>query len=85
MKDLELESAVDCVRSQVNHAGERYGPFKSSHEGLGVLTEEFDELKDEIRANDLRRIRIEAIQVSAVALRIAVCCEDEEFKKRSRK
>jgi hypothetical protein len=83
MKDMEIQSVIKSVLSQVSHADERYGPFKSSHEGFGVLAEEVVELLDSIRENDIVGIKIEAIQVSATALRIAVCCEDEEFQKRS--
>ena len=81
--ELERKAVMGDVLSQVSHADERYGPFKSSHEGFGVLTEEVTELLDAIRENDIWWIKKEAIQAAAVALRIAVCCEDEEFQKRS--
>lgn len=52
-------------------ADEGYGPFTSSHEGLGVLLEEVAELQDAIRSNVDVAIACEALQVAAVALRIA--------------
>ena len=57
-------------------AFERFGDMASMHEGWGVLAEEFDELTEAIRhkQSDPTRagnIRHEALQVAAVALRIA--------------
>jgi hypothetical protein len=83
MNDDDQISVEQAVLSQVEYADSRYGPFTSSHEGLGVLVEEMDELLGAIRDNDLDCIRNEAIQVSAVALRLAGCCGDREFRKRS--
>ena len=62
----------------------RYGPFASSHEGYGVLMEEVAELLDAIRANRPALVAHEAIQVAAVALRLASCCTgDTAFLQRS--
>ena len=73
------------VSDEAAKAHERYGHFHSSHEGFGVLDEEVAELRDAIRANDIDAIRREAIQVSAVALRIAMATECADFIKRSTK
>ena len=77
------ESVASAVDREVCKADAKYGPFKSTHEGLGVLTEEFDELKLAIHDNDLVEVRKEAIQVAAVAMRLAVSTEDGDFQKRS--
>ena len=75
---------LDEIKKEAAQAQDKYGDFTSSHEGLGVLIEEFDELKSAIHANDLAAIEIEAIQVSAVALRIALSCWSSlEFRARS--
>ena len=66
MKGTQREILAEALRAQ-----ERYGPMRSTHEALGVLLEEFIELQDAIRANDLPQVRKEAIQLSAVALRLA--------------
>lgn len=68
---------------QVELADARFGPFTSSHEGLGVLSEEYRELEDAIHANDAASIQREAIQVAAVALRLAQCCDGTPFLERS--
>ncbi len=63
------------VREEINRIArqseERYGPYTSSHEAFGVLAEEVSELLDAIRENDCAGVRDEAIDVAAVALRLA--------------
>jgi len=51
-----------------------HGPHHSFHEAWAVLHEEHDELWDEIKSKtpDYDAIQVEAIQVAAMALRIAV-------------
>jgi hypothetical protein len=68
---MSLADLEKRVRDEVLEADLRYGPFTSTHEGFGVLSEEVAELLDAIRANNAGQIELEAIQVSAVALRIA--------------
>jgi NTP pyrophosphatase (non-canonical NTP hydrolase) len=44
--------------------------FNSTHEGFAVLKEEVDELWDAVKANESKqRLREEAIQVAAMAIR----------------
>ena len=66
----------------------RHGPLASNHEGLGVLLEEFEELKDEIKKNPREfhayRMRAEAIQVAAVAVRICADLAHDESKQNPR-
>jgi len=71
------------IVAEAAHAERLYGPFRSTHEGLGVLTEEYAELVEAIRSNDLAAVREEAIQLSAVAMRLAESCSNEETIKRS--
>lgn len=72
-----------AVRAEMHGAEERFGPFTSSHEGYGVLVEEVAELLDAIRANDAEAVEREAVQVSAVAARIAGACSHGPFRERS--
>lgn len=53
--------------ARIGAATERYGPFASTHEALGVASEEWDELREAIRSNDLDAIRSEALDLAAVA------------------
>lgn len=62
------------VRGEVERSNERYGPFKSTHEGYGVLAEEMLELLTAIKSNRKNDIDEEAMQVAAVAMRIVIAC-----------
>lgn len=64
--------AIVC---EADRAQSQYGDFASTHEALGVLQEEFDELRDAIRSNDLAAVAHEAMQVSAVAMRLYQLCQ----------
>lgn len=68
---------------EIERADAKYGPFASAHEGYGVLCEEVAELLDAIRSNQKTAIQTEAIQVAAVALRLAESLEDAVTAKRS--
>ena len=71
-----LHATMGLVHDEAQSAQVRYGDFASMHEALGVLDEEFQELKLAIfmRQQNPHRsecVRKEAVQVAAVALRIA--------------
>lgn len=80
---MKNDSSLLALAHEAALAHKKYGFFHSSHEGFGVLAEEVAELLDAIRANDLEAIRKEACQVSAVAYRIVLSCEDPGFRQRS--
>lgn len=62
---------ANAIRIEADAALNRYGPFTSSHEAYGVLAEEVAELLDAIRSNKRFSVQREAIQVAAVAMRLA--------------
>jgi len=69
------EVAAEAARGRRKHGGT---PFASLHEGYAVLLEEVRELEEAIfRDQPLSSVRIEAVQVAAMALRIIaeLCCE----------
>ena len=68
--EIQLEIQKEAQRAQ-----DRYGDFTSTHEALGVLTEEMDELIDAIRLNAIASVSIAAMQVAAVAARLFVLAE----------
>lgn len=83
-----MSTRADCLEVLLSRAGAaeaRYGPFTSTHEALGVLTEEYYELIEAIRANALEVVRSEALQIAAVALRCAEACRQRVFIERSQK
>lgn len=50
----------------------RFGPYRSRHEMLGVLYEEFDEVCDAVRHNESdEHLLKELVQVAAIARRAA--------------
>jgi len=69
-----MDEALMCVIREAETADRKYCGMTSTAEGLGVLVEEFDELKEAIHGNNREAVFDEAVQVSAVALRIARSC-----------
>lgn len=69
----EATMAMDEVCAELDKATNKFAPFNSAHEGYAVLLEEVDELWDEVKKNPKERseekMRAEAIQVAAMALR----------------
>jgi NTP pyrophosphatase (non-canonical NTP hydrolase) len=59
------------IEDRMRRANTRYGPFASTHEGLGVALEEWEELKDAIRANALASVEQECLDLAAVLVRLA--------------
>ena len=56
--------------------------YRNENEAIGVLLEEFDELKREMLVtHNFHAAKAEAIQVAAVAIRIAEFCEEMEAKR----
>ena len=66
-----LERAAREALAEAKRAGELHHPLRSAHEGWAVLREEVDELWDEVknRRQVTERMREEAVQVAAVAIR----------------
>jgi len=64
---------AEAIYDECCWATTQFPPFASAHEGYAILLEEMDELKTEIwkhqSKRDMARMRKEAIQVGAMALR----------------
>jgi NTP pyrophosphatase (non-canonical NTP hydrolase) len=60
-----------AIHEEAEAAREKYGDFTSTHEAYGVLAEEVAELLDAIRSNKRFSVQREAMQVAAVATRLA--------------
>lgn len=77
---VKATAAVNDLVNEYKSATNKHKAFNSAHEGWAVIMEEVDELWEEIRkkrsARDRKRMREEAIQIAAMALRFAVdVCE----------
>ena len=59
-----------AIETRTHDADARYGDFASTHEALGVAMEEWDELRDAIRANDLEAVCNEALDLATVLIRL---------------
>lgn len=82
-EDEKMFGILDEVRIELERAQSRFGPMHSAHEGIAVVEEEFLELREAIYrmkwdasekncgpyARDLAHIRVEAIQLAAMAVR----------------
>lgn len=76
MSTLTHSSVLYEIEQEARRSDEKYGDFASAHEALGVLLEEFEEFKTAVmlRQDDAsrpERLRQEAIQIAAIALRFA--------------
>ena len=72
-----VSAIAEEIKHEIDRSEEAHGPLHSLHEGLAVLREEYKELEDEIfwgisKTGDTRCVRDEALQVAAVAIRIAM-------------
>lgn len=66
------DNVIKKVVVEYNEAADKFGSFASTHEGIAVLREEYLELEHEVFTNGSDdRLREEAIQVAAMAIRFA--------------
>jgi NTP pyrophosphatase (non-canonical NTP hydrolase) len=77
MIDVLAEVQAELERSNAKHRAF----FYSAHEGFSVLKEEVDELWDEVKAQerDMVRMRKEALQVAAMAVKFIASVCDRPF------
>ncbi len=71
-------NCTEELQSRITAAQDRYGPFASTHEALGVATEEWHELIDAIRSNMLLELREECLDLAAALIRLADTIHDVE-------
>ena len=73
---MEKELALRMIAEEHARAVSKFGAFHNAHEGWGVIREEYLELEDEIRKKqkdyDIDKMRHEAMQVGAMALRFMI-------------
>jgi len=72
--------AAEQAAEELYKAKQKFAPMHGPHEGYAVILEELDELWEEVRAktHDTARMRKEAIQVAAMALRFVEDVCDRE-------
>jgi NTP pyrophosphatase (non-canonical NTP hydrolase) len=65
------DDLISEMEQRIDKAQTRYGDFASTHEALGVASEEWDELKDAIRDNALGTVEQECLDLASVLIRLA--------------
>ena len=75
MADDQHYGTIGVVLAEYETAREKFNKFNSRHEGIAVLREEYLELEKEVFwGNSEFDMRMEAIQVAAMAIRFLVDC-----------
>jgi len=73
---MKTDLIFEEVFIEVGRAMDHHPPYHSAHEGYAVIKEELDELWEEVRKKarnrSAKRLREEAIQVAATAIRFAL-------------
>lgn len=81
-KYLSSVSIIELVHKELLKATEKFDSFNSAHEAYSVILEELDELWEEIKKKKENRskekLRKEAIQVAAMAVRFVLDVCNEE-------
>jgi hypothetical protein len=65
-----LSTTINRLCAVTEAADERYGAFASTHEAMGVASEEWDELRLAIQSNDFTKIAHECLDLAAVCIRL---------------
>ena len=72
----KIAGVLKEVETEIFRAVNMHGPMRSCHEGWAVLFEEVEELWDEVKKKASKRqkenLRMEAIQIAAMAARFVV-------------
>ena len=81
--DFRVGKVMADVAEELCRATEAFPAMNSAHEGFAVLKEEVDELWECVRekqgGRDIDKMRKEAVQVAAMAIRFAAdVCHDEK-------
>ncbi len=73
MTDMQKTvNAMNAVLDELKRATAKFGPFKSAHEGIAIIEEEFLELRREVFWGSQGKAHKEAVQLAAMALRFLV-------------
>ncbi len=81
-----FDAVIGDVRDELERAMSMYPPMNSPAEGASILREEFEEAWEIVKQKPARRVlsdlRIELVQVAAVAIRMVLDVTNEERGRR---
>jgi len=80
--DKKLDNIIEIIKREFEFASNKFGPFHSTHEGYGIIKEEFDEMWDRIKQNSDLCFE-ECIQVVAMSLRFLYDLSNENILKKA--
>jgi len=66
---MKIHDNLELIVKEFRSAEMIFKPFASAHEGISIIREEFEEMWDAVRDNDLEDARTECVQLAAMALR----------------
>jgi len=69
---ISTSAVITNVLDEIIKTRQEKGGFQSTHEGLGVVLEEWEEFKDEVKADNNHNACEEAIQLAAAALNFVI-------------
>ena len=69
----------EAIEKRIDRADDRYGPFASTHEAMGVALEEWDELREAIKKNDLYGVAQECLDLAAVLIRLHGMLDENNY------
>lgn len=72
MEEIEIDVALQMVKTELLRANRKFPPFTSPHEGYAVILEELDEMWGDIKNNLTSHSVLESIQVAAMAVKYIV-------------
>ena len=67
---------LQAVSMELTRATDKFGPFRSPHEGFAIILEEVEELKYEVFHGSREKAMAEAVQVGAMAVRFVLDLDD---------
>jgi hypothetical protein len=74
-----MERITNLVREELQQELEHYPPFNSAHEGLSVICERTDQLRELVRKHEHMRAFLLAKQLAAVAMRFMIDVEHKHL------
>ena len=77
---MTLDFYLTEITAELDRALAKHGNFNSTHEALGVILEEFEELKEAIKNGDEENGIEEAVQLAAMCVKLLLASDKLVWK-----